>query len=430
MNFFLYFLLIFLSLFQDLPLGNSIGLYGQCLCGPLSLIVSPFAIWSLSQKPAKKNPSFFLSIYFIAFILINLFFSFYYGGESLGGEDSFVKTIKGLLYIVSIIIYCFDLYCFSKKLSKKQIFMPFVFCFFFLFLILLVEINHPEYLDVFHCSLNYNRIRLLTSESSQTSSQIIIFSAFTIFYFYRIKRKPFMVLLSLLFFALLIFYSSSKSLIAVVLLSSLFALFNFKSRYKFLLTIGVLFIGCILFPRLLSYFNSDLSNYTSFSTRFFTIICALVIMIKYPFGTGTAAYVKILPEEMKQLLPWFSSSFPKFNISEIVTLISSKTDSAIAVKSGLFQLGIQIGIIGFLILISFGLKLFKKVKKSNSFFIAFTFWALILLSLFIGFEIKYDYYCGFFVFTALLKLKNPSFRKSASYKIAIVKRKNLIITSD
>jgi hypothetical protein len=409
MSYLLYFILIFLSVFQDLPLGNLIGLYGESICGLVAIVFLPF-VFSLRYKSQSLVRTWTFSFYIFCFLLVNLLFTIAYSGSTIGGENVFIKSIKGLTYFFSISVYIFDVFILGDSLSKKHKIKPFVFTFYFLLFVQIIELKSPELLYMFHCNPSYNRIRLLTSESSQTSSIIMVFSLVTLYYYLKIKRSPFLFVFSLLVLLFFVICSSSKSLLIIIVLSCLLSFLGWRSRYKKIILLGMVTIMVFIFPNLYKLLSNDILNYTSFSTRLFTVMCSILIMFKYPLGTGTAAYVPILQQTMKNMLPWFSSTFSFLRLSEIESIALSTSDKNVTIKSGIFQFGIQVGFLGLFFLVHFFFLLYKKVRKGKDFALTILFWSLVISTLFIGYEIKYDFYCGIVALCFLAKIQRASHR--------------------
>lgn len=186
-----YYILILSIIIQDLPLALTFGDYLRIPTGILSILVFipillrkgfKFKIKSTNEKLCL----FVLSSYFI----VNCMFLIGFGPSySLGNETMLTKTIKGSLYIWSMVIFYYDLYYLNRKLSKNQILKPFVTMFFLLFVILLIEVLNHHAFDALHCYKEYGtRIRLLCPEASNTA--LLLLGSFmpTVYYFYK-KRS-------------------------------------------------------------------------------------------------------------------------------------------------------------------------------------------------------------------------------------------------
>ena len=136
------------------------------------------------------------------------------------------------------VIYFVSLYQIGKDYDEETLLKPFYYTFWALLIIMILEyIQLPSAFSFLHATRPdaYNRIRLLTNESSSTTTMIIVFFTFALQYAKKYKRpiNIFGVLIGLLAF---IYTTTSKSLFMVLGISVLvLVLFNgkIKLRYKF-----------------------------------------------------------------------------------------------------------------------------------------------------------------------------------------------------
>jgi len=408
-----YFLLIFSTLFQALDIFSILGVYGRCFSGIFGIIV--FLVLFFTGKIHDIGKMKKIWIFPVSLILCSIFFIVIYGPQYNVFEDNIVlKSIKGCIIILSIVLYIFDIVFLLKHINKQKMYKPFLYCYVFLFLVLLIEINNPTILETLHFrySTNTTRIRLLTSESSNTGSLIFIYYLLSLMYLKESKnvyKKIFSIILITIILLFQIYYTSSKGFY-LALVISLFLFIIFKKRMKikmklFYLSIYILFLF-YSYSVLLELFISDIDNYTSMITRSYTIYCSILVAIKYPFGCGGAMYSLFLQRMMLAHVETFSSVFSEFNYSEIYNIINANSDTYVTVKSGLFELFLYIGVFGALFLLINYVKLLKSINKynqNNIMFLCALFIPVILTI--VAFELKYEIYTviGIFIFLLMHK---------------------------
>lgn len=295
-------------------------------------------------------------------------------------QNILLKSIKGILYFLFICLYVMNVNTYINKIPKEHIFKPFNIASILIFAILILEISFPGIFNqIFHNGQEYNRIRLLTSESSFTAAMIFIYPIMSIYYYkYEniSKNKSMCFIFMLIIFILT---SGSKSILInipialiILFLGVLIRKILYKSERKINLvkTIGIIIsigISIVLFtPKIIElagYLQRDLQEYTSIITRFYTILIGFIIMIKFPFGIGNAIYLKVFPEMLSKYLYMISGK--GYNLMEINGFINSKSDDLLSVKSGIGQYSMYWGVIGTIIFISFIIKIYKNLFKCN-----------------------------------------------------------------
>ena len=171
----------------------------------------------------------------------------------------------------------------------------------------------------------------------------------SIYYALNYRKKMLPIIFAMI--AVFILTSGSKGFIFVALISILLMLIvsNIKIRYKILILSLSIVGGIFILGPIFDSLQNDIQNYTSVSTRMYTIGIAIIMMIKYPFGTGNSLYLKMFPQELDLNLRFMQKT--QFNLSEINSYIYATNDKNIGVKSGLLQWGMLWGIPGFIFIL-------------------------------------------------------------------------------
>lgn len=416
MLYYIYFALIFSTVFQDFFLVNYIGEFGRSIT---AIVVIPiFIIYTVVLRNKIYINKYIkilikLSIYLL---FVNVLFLFKHllidaGTINILDENVVTQTIKGYIYFLNIVIFMILLYNLQKKLTEEQVFRPFVFTFLFLFIILLIELKSmPNALTTLHNTFPYYRIRLTTMESSCTSSIIVIFFAATYYYYQCIKKSKIMSIFSVTLFFIFIVTSSSKGFIINILATLLIMIFIDGNLKKKITCISILVITlCIGIPFIKENILNDLQYYTSIVTRGYTIIVGIIFALVNPLGVGNALYLIEYPRLLDKYLYIFNQINLKFNLSEIYTFINATSSENIAAKSGFIQYSLYWGLIGSIILLIFIIKLYRglfKYKSSKLSIIKFAYVNTILLIItVIGFDIKYEIWSLFSLIIYLIEYK-------------------------
>lgn len=411
----LLFILLWLPIYQDSKLYNSIGSFGHA---PIAIVSIFIFIYCFLFKKIKMN-KYFKQLYNLLglIILISVFSTIYYilkyNIDSFYNENLFLKFIKGSMYFTAIVCYIISFITLTKDISKISILRQCRNIFIFLTLILIVEyFTLPSAFSFLHAIRpnNYYRIRLLTSESSWTTTIIIVYFVLSLAYCCEKKTKKqalFMIFLFLLF----TITTTSKSLMLLSLICfSLFSIYNLKK-----LTLNKIFIIVIFFIVMLSVsnrfinkldklFSYDIQNSTSISTRVYSMFCGFKMIINNPIGYGTATYLPYLQEIYYENLNNFNQ-YEWFNEDEIVSLIYSQSDSSLSIKSGILQYTLYWGIFGTFIFYRFLYKIYKNLNHlTNCSLIEINLYksSLITLIIFITFVSSFDYKYEIWSFIAYL----------------------------
>lgn len=359
MSFYLYTILIILTIYTDTPLQGKLEAYGQSLLPSLSIIL--YAIMFLRGK-LTMNSNFIKSfcglVLFTSFVSILSLLYFWITGEELTQKGEFlpVKFLKVLLYFLSYLCYLSVVINLGKNFCLKQLFRPFLWTFWTLTAILLVEyFQLPHALSFLHYhSGEYYRIRLLTPEASWTAGMIEVFSLMSIYYSLYIKKSR-IILLSIIAATLLhITLSGSKTLLIAVLLVVLIIGCNSMKRASNVQVFSALFFSIFIgwlatryiLPGLIVSFTNDIEQATSTITRTYSIVCAYAIGTVFPFGTGFQSYVTIFPYVMNHYLYLIGDLGIYFNTDEIITYANGTSDAAMTAKSFLAQASMYWGVVG------------------------------------------------------------------------------------
>lgn len=408
MNYFIYFTLVFSSVFQDFFLVNYIGEFGRSITAIITIPM--FILYIILNKKKiviNKNIKILIKLglylLFINMIALSKYLIIDLGNIGILDENVVIQTIKGYIYFANIVIFMILIYNLQKNIKKEDVFKPFVFTFIFLFFVLIIEsMNIPNALPMLHNEFPYYRVRLTTSESSWTSSIIVIYFALSYYYYKYIKSNKLMRILSVFICVIFIFNSSSKGLIIALLVTILIMILidsNMKTKIVSIFMVGI--IMTLIVPSIQESILSDLRNYTSIVTRSYSILIGIIYIILNPFGTGNALYLIKYPEMLNRYINLFNNVNFKFNLSEIYTYIRATTSQNISAKSAFVQYGLYWGIVGTLMMIYFLINIYKDAFKSKDkkyTVIKFAYInTLILLITTISFDIKYEVWILFSV---------------------------------
>lgn len=408
MNYIIYFILIILPIYQDSPIANKIGIFGVAPILIVNIIL--FLIFLIFKRKmvvtSFHKKLIYLEIYLVVINIISLT-TFYLttGTNALLGENIFLKSIKGNFYFIDIILYLILLHNLNRKLTLEKVLLPFTITYYLLFIILLIELNtKPFAFASLHRIIPYGRIRLLTSESSWTTMQIIVYSFMSFAYCYVTKKKK---LLNISFFILIffIFSSDSKGLMILYSLLLIYIYISYlisKNKVNLLksnLIILVTFVFIYLTKdKLISLIVLDVQKYTSLATRMYSILITFFHNIHFPMGSGNALYLKYFVELLENNLNLLNNL--NLNSNEIVFWLNSLNDQNISAKSAIFQYSLYWGIPGTILFIRILLELKTKalenmpkkdIKLKN--YLKYTFVLVFILILLVNtFDYKYEFW--------------------------------------
>lgn len=399
--YFIYFILVFTSIFQDLVFYKYIGEFGRALTGLITVPI--FLTFFILKKKIFINiyvkKLIWLELYLIIVNIISIIIYQFieHGDLIILGENIAVKAIKGNSYFIVIILYLILLTNIQKDIEIKKMFNPFVSAFFFIFIILIIELfTKPNALPLIHNDKFYWRIRLTTSESSTTSSLIVALFIPTLFYYSSVIKNKFMTILSFAVFIIFVITSSSRGFQGALLIALLIIIFKSEVNIKIKLMLIALFTVSFyfLFSYIIESFISDIEIYTSLITRVYTSYIGLIYGIIYPFGTGNAMYLIHYPKILLDNLSIINKIDIEFNLTEIYSYIYGNSDSNISAKTSILQYNMYWGIVGTIYFLTFYYKIFIELIKSkikNKFIIEYGYiFILVLVFSTIALDIKYE----------------------------------------
>ncbi|MBN1468363.1 MAG: hypothetical protein JW924_06530 [Fusobacteriaceae bacterium] len=333
-------------IFVNLPTRFILGEFGRSLHHLIFLIFLGILIYKknkIERVELRKNA---LLLFISFFLMLTSLYFYFINGESLiiYSENVITKSIKMFFYLLSgVTLYLYVIEYFSKDILKWLNII--LWGNLLLIFILLLEVLKPSSVDILNFGVgNRPGIRLLTAEPSWTTSIVIFYFIVGYLYnFYIKKSRVWDVILLAEIVLQLVFTSSKMSIIIWVL--SLIVLFILrirkilKNKYlKGLIYMTLPFIIFLstfsLFGRLTELVMSDINNFTSISTRFYTIGITIYNGIRYPFSAGGANlyyFSKSLLEKAYILKAM------NLNSKEIIGLVNGNTDSGLTVKSGILS---------------------------------------------------------------------------------------------
>lgn len=411
MEYIIYYILIFFVVFQKNDfMSNKIGLIGNSFIPIIVPIIIIYLLIRYRHLKIGKSCKILIKL-MIYTIFINLIILFVYvvllnGDIILLGENALVKTTKGLMYLPVSILLIISIETITRKFTIKKILKPFLGTFLFLFLSLLIELNNSQlFNNLFHNGQSYNRVRLYTHESSFTGPIIVVYGFISLYYCMKYNKKivPFIILMIGIF----VINSGSRGFIIMLLLSIavLVVISEMKFKYKFIIILlGVLSSMLLLEPVIMSLKN-DIENYTSFSTRIYTIAISIVMIIKYPLGVGNFIYLKLYPQELLNNIKYMYKT--SLNLTEINSYIYATNDKNISAKSGLFNYSMLWGIPSIVFMTKYFYFVKKKLFNSddkNKYILIYAYIYLILAIItYISLDIKYEIWVFMTVVTIIME---------------------------
>ena len=412
----LYSLLIFLTLYTDSPLSTYLGAFGESMLPSISLCL--YILFALTNR-INRTDSFVRRFSFLIKVttLLSLIAFFIYPLFNISytqlGESLFVKLVKLWLTFQAYICYLLLLINIAGDYTIERILKPFFWGFVGLTIILLIEFYQSPFAFMYlHTSTSdvYYRIRLLTPESSATALMLEVFFVLSVFYTYYVRRSKFLLGVCA---GLHIALSGSKTLLTIICVSGILLFFQ-RTKYIFSfkgllvmtgLVIGGGYIASFILPKLIESFMNDLENYTSVVTRFYSIFIGYSIGICFPLGTGFQTYMYLFPEMMRNNLFLIDMINMPLRPDEIIALATSGDDNAVVAKSFLGQSSIYWGIIGTFVFIRNYLRLCKhstkKLEKGNTLFKVL--FVLIVIQLLFSSVLDY---CVIALFFVHIRIKN------------------------
>lgn len=376
------------TIFIDLPLAQNIGTIGKSLMiflaptiAALVYFFSKKARILLNRFDVKLFWRYWIITSFLSLIMLNI--NIFSTGDlnSIYGQNMFIKLLKASTYNLIFALAYYNYSYVFMRLNYKVLSFVFVITFVFLTAIGFLEIHNKNIFNLFHnTSVNYNRLRLLTSEPSQAGLLYGIFFLLALFF----TKNIFLRILALITGLTVIYFISSKGALLNITIATAVVYFlslNFKQKLKSsLIFIPVIAILVYIFiPRFIGNLLVDIQNYTSFSTRFTGFVSALLVLIYYPLGTGYGTYLNYFPNIAEKAMMLVQNIFPlPLNFSELYNII--ETGENIGLKSGvLFQILLN----GWIAILFFSILFIKSYRKLNM--LNINIWQKIILKILIIF---------------------------------------------
>lgn len=375
MNYIIYFILIFLTTYSDSFLTPYLKAFGFSMLPTVSYILYLYkfvlcrkkAIWSPFSKSFANLLNYTLLISFlmyVAFLIVGY-------GTFLYGEDLLVKAFKIYITYLAFVIFLVVIADYLRKLSVDEIFKPFFYINIFLAIFGLVEYSMiPNAFISLHHAMgdSYNRVRLLTQESSHTAPLIEMFFLMSAFYSLYVAKKKTYFYITLACLIGHICISGSKSFMAILGISLVYGMWEILkvSKHKFLILVAGV-VSVVLFVQFI-YFNlrdamvTDIEDSTSTATRSCSIISGFLMGVVVPMGSGFSGYLVLLGDIMK----WMARLYPSdYDMSELYAYINN-TDSngGFSAKSFFSQGATFWGCIGTYFLVKKLLKVFRDFLRT------------------------------------------------------------------
>ncbi len=340
---YVFFLLMIIgTIFIDLPLAQKIGTIGKSLMIFIAPSIS-FLIYFSSKNARLLLKRFDVKLFFwywivtflCSLLMLNIYIFATGNVSSIYGQNMFLKLVKASTYNLIFAISYYNFTYILTNLRYRQLSFTFKFTFILLSLAGLIEIYNKDIFNVFHnISVDYDRLRLLTSEPSQAGLLYGIFLGLVLIFNKSIFLK---LLLLSLGFIILYFIASKGALLNIVLSIGITYLIglNFKQKIKTLIIFVPLIFGLAYYfvPIFISSLLNDIENFTSFSTRATGLISAILTLIYYPLGLGYGTYLNFFPDIAERGKEILQNFFPiPLIFSELDTIIA--TGENIGFKSG------------------------------------------------------------------------------------------------
>jgi hypothetical protein len=364
-------LAVFLSTWQDSSLSL---IFGEIFKSPV-IFITPFFIFSEYFLKKKKFTAFtqlnkiflwFHILYFtITFILIVLWIL---SGKDIQvlKENIFLKSIKQILYYTFFWLFFRFFYYLLIKADRIKINVDNIFLFIIVLYIAILIIEFREMpfgFTTFHIKNEYNRIRLLTGESSSTNSVLILLLSGLVLG----KRNNLKILIGSSFF--LLFFLTSKSKMFFIGIGIAFIIMNlnwFKRNILYATLSSILLIIVLIYfvyPWIFYSLSTDIENFTSITSRSIYFLASLKSLFFHPFGTGGLSFSYFV-NECYSVSDWMYKIYPDLNFTEIMSLgIGDAKGISPASTFGNFV--VLLGIPG-LVLLIFLFKIIYKAARNNA----------------------------------------------------------------
>ena len=413
-DYLIYAFLIIFSIYQNCPLGNYLGVFGEQPVFIVSLFIFAYLVFLRKVNIQKRiRPLFYLLAYmlFVSFIA-NILFLVISRNYILLGENIFIKAIKVCIIYLSYLSLLVCLTYYGKRIKINMVFRPFYLTLIIIGVLAIIEKQQIPYGLSFIPSINeypYWRIRLLSRESSFTSTLILITSILGILYSVKYPKNAFRIVISVIFSGILVYLSGSKGLLGMIILFLVILLFKFlvarKTKLVWMLVYISMFVlaAVAIAPKIYSMIQDDIENYTSVATRAYSLYTGFLLGLVFPLGIGCALHLWAIPNAYLSNIGIFDQLKVKMNLDEIYSIINTETDYAVSVKSGFLQFNIYWGILGSFVFVFCLYKIHRSFQKTkiptSKIFISSLFITMIIAVLFIR-----DFTSDFWIMLAVLNI--------------------------
>lgn len=429
----LFLLLILLTIYSDSPLQIPLSYFGRTF---IPVVVFPLYFFMKARDAMQIDDPFLdkyqkLLKYTIGIslfaLIVCLLFDF---GMTHLGEFLPFKMIKLILIYFSYYIYIIVLVNLANELTLKQIFQPFFFCLIIITVIAFVEVyvgesffNSLHFGDAADREWDYNRVRLLCSESSFTAPLIEIFLGFSLYYSHVINKTNINRIVTYVCGGLLLITTGSKTLMFAMGIALLYTYFylnrgqiNGKRLIQICFFVVVYLLYLFVVPTLESSLTRDIQESTSTVTRSYTVLMGYIIGTLSILGTGFQSYIVFFPEALNRGLGIIDLYMADANLSEIGEYIFAESGQNIGAKSFLAQSSMYWGIFGTIHFVKSYWKVFSDLEL-QSLFEKVIFGSLNLIILFqLLFSADMDYIVLAMLSTFII-LKNKNYDANYSSEV-------------
>ncbi len=417
----LYFLLVFLSIFNDSYFSRWFGYFGRPILSVfLPVLVIVALVLGIKFKIDKTARTLLKLLALLA--AINFFSDTIYmilsDSGRIGNDYIVVKSINSLIAFLYIPVYYILLYTLMEKIPKRKICIPFIIAFFFLFFVLIVELaTVPTAWPIFHynnsgsfdTSRYYSRVRLTTTEASLTVPMIITYGVITLWH-YKHENNKIMVIVSSLLLVCFAITSTARTFIVFFAIVLVFSLGKYLIKRKRTGRGYVLFGGVLLslpvavIVGVLYVYTEIFTKYLgSLAIRVTSLIAGIVHMLIYPFGMGNSVSVLTMQNILENVVDWFatnsfSSLWNYWDVRQV--LLNPESISTY----GILTYGIYWGMVGIVLLYIAFVRIYKQYKISFNYspVVGVVFWGYVgIMTLTVPMDNCFSFW-AFLVFISIL----------------------------
>ena len=378
-DYFLYFILVFLSIFIDSYFSTWFGYFGRPVLSiflPVLMIIVIFLGMKLTIDRTAKVLLQLLAFLTVINLAVDLVYLLVTGNNVAGSDNVFLKSLNSVIQYLYLPTYYVLIYSLMNRVPKRLVAKPFIATFYFLLVVLIVElITMPEAWPIFHYNESsvfgakfYERVRLTTTESSLTVPLVITYGTITVWH-YIAGHKRWMSFISIAALVCFIVTSTSRTFIIFFIIAILFLIISYlvkrKTRKGYIIAVSVLAVfPLIVFAGgLVVYIEILTKSLGSLATRTSSLISAIIHMFKYPFGMGGSVSVLTMQNVEKGVVDWLSShslsaSWSYWEVNQYLN------DPERLTTYGILNYGLHWGIVGLFVLYKELIKIFRTYRGS------------------------------------------------------------------